>query len=396
MANITKRGNSYRIKAFGGYDRNGNQIVKTLTWKPEKGMTKKQIEKEVNRQAVLFEERVKNEPEEVCKISFKDLADEWLDLVSATKELKISTIERLKGCRERTYKAIGDIDADEVTYQQIQRFIVSLSKDGVNKQTGGGLSSKTQLHYLNLISDVMNYAIKCGLIKDNPCKNVKVVKTEKREREVYTLEEEIALLDRLKAKAPIEYVTMFMIYIYLGLRRGEVMGLEWKDIDFDNGICSIVRTSQYRNSNTGIYTSTPKTKSSLRSLKMPDELITQLKAYKEQQGEKITACGDQWQETDRLFTTWNGRPLSPNQPFFWLERFCKAENLPFKGLHSFRHSFATNAITSGSIDIKTVSAILGHSMPSTTLSIYTHEVAQANAKAMNVVADLFRANKKGA
>ena len=89
----------------------------------------------------------------------------------------------------------------------------------------------------------------------------------------------------------------------------------------------------------------------------------------------------------------NGELLYPSQPFKWLERFCKAENLPFKGLHSFRHSFATNAITSGNIDIKTVSAILGHSMPSTTLSIYTHEVAQANAKAMNVVADLFKTNK---
>ncbi len=393
MANITKRGNSYRIKAFGGYDRNGHQIVKTMTWKPEKNMTARQAEKEVYRQAVLFEERIKNEPEEIVKTRFKDLAEEWLELVSATKELKISTIERLKGCTERTYKVFGNCNVDEITYQQIQRFIVSLSKDGVNQHTGGGLSSKTQLHYLNLISDVMGYAIKCGLIKDNPCKNVKVVKTEKREREVYTLEEEIALLDRLKSKAPIEYVTMFMIYIYLGLRRGEVMGLEWKDIDFENSVCSIVRTSQYRNKNTGVYTSTPKTKSSLRSLKMPDELVKQLKCYKADQDKRKKACGDQWQETDRLFTRWNGEPLYPSQPFKWLERFCKAENLPFKGLHSFRHSFATNAITSGNIDIKTVSAILGNSMPSTTLSIYTHEVAQANAKAMNVVADLFKTNK---
>lgn len=393
MANITKRGNSYRIKTFGGYDRKGHQIVRTMTWKPEKGMTAKQIEKEVNRQAVLFEERVKNEPEKILKTRFKDLAEEWIELVSATKELKISTIERLKSCTERTYKVMGDDYVDEITYQHIQRFIVSLSKDGVNMHTGGGLSSKTQLHYLNLISDVMGYAIKCGLIKDNPCKNVKVVKTEKREREVYSLEEEIALLDRLKNKAPIEYVTMFMIFIYLGLRRGEVMGLEWKDIDFENGICSIVRTSQYRNSKTGIYTSTPKTKSSLRSLKMPDELVEQLKHYKAEQDRRKKLCGDQWQETDRLFTVWNGAPLSPSQPFKWLERFCKVENLPFKGLHSFRHSFATNAITSGNIDIKTVSAILGHSMPSTTLSIYTHEVAQANAKAMSVVADLFKTDK---
>ena len=119
MANITKRGNSYRIKAFGGYDRNGHQIVKTMTWKPEKNMTARQAEKEVYRQAVLFEERIKNEPEEIVKTRFKDLAEEWLELVSATKELKISTIERLKGCIERTYKVFGNCNVDEITYQQI-------------------------------------------------------------------------------------------------------------------------------------------------------------------------------------------------------------------------------------------------------------------------------------
>ena len=89
-------------------------------------------------------------------------------------ELKISTIERLKGCKERTYKFFCNFNVDEITYQQIQRFIVSLSKDGVNQHTGGGLSSKTQLHYLNLISDVMGYAIKCGLITIIPAKMLRL------------------------------------------------------------------------------------------------------------------------------------------------------------------------------------------------------------------------------
>lgn len=401
MATISKKFNrkgevSYRIKVSNGYTYDGKQIIKSMTWKPAENMTKKQIEKELNRQAILFEESVKSGDTPDRRIKFKDLADEWLDLISNTKEMKVSTIERLKTCKDRTYKAIGNVYVDDVTYRHIQHFIVSLSKEGVNNRTGGGLSEKSQKHYLTFVSDVMKYAIKCGIIFDNPCKNVTVVKTGKKEREPYSLEEEIAILDRLKAKAPTEYRLFFMFLIYLGLRRGEALAVEWKDIDFKTGVCSIVRTSLYQNKNTGIYTTTPKTKGSCRCLKLPDELITQLKAFRKEQSIQCVKCGDQWNKTDRLFTTWNGLPMQPYMPYNWLKRFCDKENLPFRGIHAFRHAFATQTIVSGQVDIKTVSSILGHSQTSTTLNIYAHEVAQANAQAMNVVADLIEAKRNSA
>ena len=88
--------------------------------------------------------------------------------------------------------------------------------------------------------------------------------------------EEITLLEHLK-EAHVHYRVFFLFMIYCGLRRSEVCGLEWKDINFDTGICSIVRTSQYRGKNTGIYTSTPKTKSSQRSLQLSNEVLIELK-----------------------------------------------------------------------------------------------------------------------
>ena len=81
--------------------------------------------------------------------------------------------------------------------------------------------------------------------------------------------------------------------------------------------------------------------------------------------------------------------MHPNTAYTWLQRFCESEDLAFYGIHAFRHSFATAAaITSGKVDIKTVSAILGHSQTSTTLNIYAHEIAKTNAAAMNVIADI--------
>lgn len=227
----------------------------------------------------------------------------------------------------------------------------------------------------------MRYAIKCGLITQNPCTGITTVKAPKKERHPYTLEEEVALLERLTEKAPLQYQIIFRFLIYCGLRRDEVLGLEWKDINFETGVCTIQRTSQYRGLGVGVYTSSPKTKSSCRCLKLPDELLKLLRRHKFEQNNIIVQLGDEWHPTDRLFTQWNGLPMFPTCPYNWLQRFCDRENIPFRGLHSFRHAFATEMITSGQIDIKTVSSILGHSEVSTTLDIYTHEVQAATARA---------------
>ena len=366
-----------------------------MTWKPEIGMTERQAEKEVQRQAFIFEEKCKNNLIPEKSVKFKDLAEEWLNLISVTKEQKISSIERLKSCKERTYKAIGNITVDKLSYRQIQQFILSLAQKGVNQKTGEGLSEKTQKHYICFISDVMKYAIKCGLITNNPCKNISVVKTEKKEKAVYSLEELKEILSRINKKAPTDYKIFFMLIAYCGLRRGEALGLEYKDFDFEKGTVSIVRTSNYRNKSTGIYTSTPKTKTSFRTLVLPQEVLQLIPILKSEHTIQKNKCGDLWNETDRLFITWCGQPMHPNTPYTWFERFCEEENLPFKGLHSFRHSFATQAITGG-VDISTVSSILGHSQTSTTLNIYTHAVQTANVRAMNVVADLINGKEKSA
>lgn len=397
MASITKRTNkkgevTYKIRVSCGYQ-NGVQQTKTCSWKPNTGMTKRDIAKALDEQVKLLEQAAENDQNIDFQISFCHLADEWIDLMEQTKSMKQSSIERLKTLRGRTYSAFGNTPVKQLCYRQIQNFIVSLSKPGTNQSTGGGLSEKTQKHYLSFISDVMGYAIRCGIITDNPCKNVITVKTQQAERTPYTLDEEVVLLERLKQKASAQYCAFFMFMIYCGLRRGEVMGLEWKDIDLDSGKCSIVRTSLYQGKNTGVYTTTPKTKNSRRTLIIPDELITQLRLLLEEQNEQRIKCGDQWQESDRLIISWNGTPMHPNSPYYFLYKFCKDEGLPFKGLHSFRHSFATNAIVSGQIDIKTVSAILGHSQVSTTLNIYTHEVAQASAEALNTVADIINGRR---
>lgn len=384
MASVEKRGDSYRIVVSGGYDISGKQIKQQFTWKPKPGMSQKQIEKELERQKVLFEEKVKNEHFVTSSVKFETLAKEWLVQAELEGHLKVLTLKRLKQCQARTYQAIGHLPIGKISTMQIQKFINNLAEDGINQHTGGGLSSKTQKLYLNFISDVMNFAIRCNMISRNPCHGVQVIATKKKERDMYTVEEAQEFLNHLQ-NAPIKYRTFFILAIFSGFRRGELLGLEWKDIDFENCVITIRRTSLYAKEK-GIFEGTPKTEGSYRCLKLPAKVMEALREYKQAQDEDIRKLGDRWHETDRLFTTWDGHPMGPDSVRHWLGKFCKREGLRYVNVHSFRHLNASMLIQNG-VDVRTVSAALGHSQTSTTLNIYAHAFDEAQAKASEAIAD---------
>ena len=113
-----------------------------------------------------------------------------------------------------------------------------------------------------------------------------------------------------------------------------MLGLEWKDVDFENNIISVRRTSNYT-AKQGTYTDTTKTRRSQRSLKFPQEIMDMLKEYKAEQDEQALKCGDKWVETDRLFTKWNGEstriPYEPlkntiNRRFCYIRAVLKPKN----------------------------------------------------------------------
>ena len=361
-----------------------------MTWKPSPGMTENQILKELERQKVLFEEKVKSGKLAEKQIKFEPLAREWLAQAEKEGVLKPLTIKRFKQTQERTYKALGHLYVDRITTRQIQAFINNLAEDGINQLTGAGLATKTQKLYLNFVSDVFKYAIKNGIATDNPCRNVTPIKKPQKERSCYTPEQAIQFLTALENE-PIKYQTFFMLAIYGGFRRGELLGFEWKDINFTNNVITVNRISIYDKG--GMKTGTPKTKKSQRSLKLPQIVFNQLRRYKTWQTEERLKMGDAWHDNDRLFTTWNGEPMGPDTARHWLEKFCKKNDLPFMSIHSFRHLNASLLINSGA-DVKTVSAALGHSQTSTTLDIYTHSFAEAQAKASEAVADALNLQKQ--
>lgn len=393
IARYEKRGNSYRLKVYDGYKADGSQNIKTKTWKPSAGITEKQIQKELERQLILFEEEVKCGNVSNANVKFEIMADKFLEQAELEGELKQLTIERLKDCKERTYKAIGHLRLDRITTMHIQKFINSLAEDGVNKHTGKGLSTKTQKLYIDFISDVFQYAARIGMSVKNPFSGVHAIKMPTKDIDVYNLDEAQKFLDLICEKAPLKYKVFFIIVIFTGFRKGEILGLEWSDIDFENNIISIERTSIYSKER-GIITGSPKTKSGRRSLKVPAAVIDAILELKIEQ-EKIKAdAGDLWNETERLFTSWNGKPMGPDTPRHWLQKFCDKEGLRYVNVHSFRHLNASLLIDGG-CNIKAVSSSLGHAQTSTTLDIYAVAFAKAQAKASEALADSFSLNVGG-
>ncbi len=388
MATIQKRGNSYSIRVSCGYDTKGRQVIQSMTWKPEPTMTPRQVEKELNRQAVMFEEQCLKGYQSKA-IKFEEFAEQWFEEY-AKPNLRNTTYERMLQLRGRVYAAIGHLRMDKITPRQIQAFVNTLSKDGANERTGKPLAPKTIRHNLSLISDVFSYAVKVGVAADNPCSKVTLPKDTPKEKKIYTREEVERFLTLLNSE-PLKYRVFFNLLIYSGFRRGELLGLEWKDIDWDNCVISVRRTSNYTPKK-GIYTDTTKTKKSQRSMKFPKEVIDLLRTFKSEQYSEKERLGTKWQDHDRLFVKYDGRPMNNNTPYFWFNEFCKAHNFRFCDIHSLRHFYASALINEG-VDAAAVSGALGHSVVSTTSNVYCHMLQEARAKVSEAVSNALDFNR---
>lgn len=169
-----------------------------------------------------------------------------------------------------------------------------------------------------------------------------------------------------------------------GLRRAELLGLRWQDIDLDTGVLHIVQTSNYV-SGTGVYVSTPKTEDSTRFLRVSRTAILMLLEYKAWQDDMKAKVGDAWEGTDdRVFTNEVGRPIFPTSLTQWMGKFIKRTGLPSSSVHSLRHTYASLLIADGT-PVVVVSNNLGHAQVSTTSDIYSHIISSAEAKAVEVM-----------
>ncbi len=384
MANIREnkrdgRVVSYRFTVCLGRDANGRQIRRYVTWEIPEGLTPAKARKAAQRAAEDWEDKVRADhqkerelgaayvlPPEKRKDSFSAFVNEvWFPLQVCNGNDKQTTITFYKNMKKLIVEYFDGKVLQEISPIQLQRFLVYLSREYKTRQ-GNSLSPKTIRHYYNVLGMIFSYAEKQGMIAANPMLKVDAPKKDKKPVDALTPE----LAKRffiLLEKSPLEFRCMLQLLVTSGIRRGECLGLKWKDIDQQARTLTIERSAVYT-PESGTILSTPKTADSVRTIPLMFSTLHLLQQLKEQEQKAhpstILKEAFVFHSVNDLFV-----PRDPNSVTRRVKRFMKNNGLPDLSPHDLRHSCATLLLSQGA-DIKSVQEILGHADASTTLNFY--------------------------
>ena len=257
---------------------------------------------------------------------------------------------------------IGKIPLNKLSQNDLQQFYGRLKKSGrkrLTEQYGAGLSDRMVRMCHATCRSALQRAVQDGLIRTNPAEGCKLPPKKAREMQVLARDELQRFLIQAKAEG---YYELFLLDLATGLRRGELLALQWDDLDFETGVLTISKqVSLVRGK---IVMSVPKTKSSIRKLVLPPAVVQVLREYRE-------SVHSRWMFPSPVL---EDLPLNPGSVYDRLQLILEHANCKQVRFHDLRHTFATLALQNG-MDVKTLSAMLGHVSAATTLDIYTHSTS---------------------
>ena len=246
------------------------------------------------------------------------------------------------------------------------------------------LADKTILEHHRLISTILAQAEKEMLVPYNAAAKATPPRTTKKDPNYFQPETISAILEALESE-PLKWRLITHLLIVTGCRRGEIMGLKWEKVDFDNSRVKIDRALVSSKSK-GVFEESTKT-SDIRHLHLPKETMDLLRQHKREQLRLQLANGDRWLHTGYVFTQDNGDHMNPDSITGWLKDFSTRHGLPHINPHAFRHTVASVLLANGT-DIVTVSKQLGHASITTTESFYSHIIEENKAKAADCIANV--------
>ena len=392
MANIQERRDksgkliSYSIRVHRGRGADGKQLKPyTATFEVSPTWAEKSARKKAEAYAATFEKECREGVTSDSKQRFEDYAEYVLSLKEQRGD-KHTTIADYRSMTKRIYPEIGHIKLKNLQAHHLNTLYAHLMQDGVNQRTGGKLSNKTVLRYHRFISIVLAQAVKESIIPFNPAARAEPPKAEKKEAKYLQSADIAAILEALNSE-PIKWKTLVHLLLITGARRGEIIGLKWDKVDFDNNRIYICNTISYT-PDRGVYESTPKTESSKRYVSLPVETMQLLKQYRAWQIQERFRMGEYFVNQGFVFSQDNGSPMHPDSVGKWLTKFCKRHGLPHVNPHAFRHTMASMLYYNG-MDSVSISKRLGHAQVSTTSDIYAHVIAEADKKNADILSEIF-------
>lgn len=393
MANISARKGkdgsvvSYRFRTCVGRDEQYRQIWRTCTIKRPEGLTPAKERREVERLADAWEQEQQESFErngsaqDKSKITLAEFvrAHWWLDHVLDGTHTP-SSIAFYRNMSDDIVAYFGEskklraIDAEAV-----KCYIKYLNTEALTR-SGKPYSAATITRHYQTLRNIINYALRFGYLKDDPCRYLSVKDKPRKETKQIDF---LAPKDAQRFLAALESEPLFWrcfmnVLITCGLRRGEANGLQWGDIDGDTFTLNVARNVTIdKNSPDKIHIGETKGKES-RTVPLSPRVYAMLMTFKHEQEEKYN--GKLLPSAYIFCSTVNPyAPQYPTVPTRWQARFVKRHNLPNVSPHDLRHTAATLALEGGA-DLKQVQQLLGHKDPATTMRFYAGVTEEAERR----------------
>ena len=304
----------------------------------------------------------------LTELSFREVYEEWLrvyrsSVKPATVDGRVSTLKHFI-----ENKGFGDIQIKRITTRDLQNYLIERKEEEL---------STVYLHSIKVsLKLVFDYAVRMNMLKESPVTNLIVPKgTSLDGKRRYLEKNEVqSLLKYAADHAPLQHYVMLYCQLSTGMRVGEMLALQWDDIDFSEGEITINKTL-YKTSKVFKLVA-PKTKGSYRRILIDDHLIKLFKRYKKHQNEVRLKRPSDWWEQDLVFSTLikkPGRPLWSGNVASYFNRMYKAIGIDedITGSHILRHTHITMLIEAG-LDLRSIMERVGHDSSETTLEIYSH------------------------
>lgn len=359
LANIIKRGNTFRIRVFVGCDMNGKQLVKSTTYTPPDGVTPKKAEKLAQEYAFEFERHCKGYSQLNENMRFSELAD-WYFTNYAPQELKESTIYTYKGqYKNHIEPVLGNVKVKDINAPRLTQIMQSYN-----------LNPATVKKLYVIVQSIFRRGAEQGFIRDTPCRNV-ILPKRKKSRKNKALEEDKLkrFMEYLESKPWDEdFKRIIKVLLYTGMRSGECLGLAWEDIDFENNTILINHTLTDIGGKHEL--TDPKTESSIRVVPIQDRTYPFFKKWYEDDNEYLLHTPDGKQFIYRNYYDSYWTPVI---------ELIGCSHKP----HDTRHT-CISMMTEKEVSPTLIKKIVGHSgAMSLTEKVYTHVNVQELLEAIN-------------
>lgn len=314
------------------------------------------------------------------KVTFGQWLDTWLQEY-ARPRVRPTTWEDYRIIVEKHLKpALGEILLKDLRPEHLQKVH--------NEKAASGLSPR-RVRLIHVVThSALKQAVKSRLLAVNPAEATSLPRQPKREIHVLSLEDEKKLLAALEGE---RLGVFFLVALATGLRRGELLGLKWEDVDLKNGVIKVrrsltrVKTAEGK---TELVFQEPKTESSRRMVPLPSPVVSALKAHRRKQAEEKLLLGQDYQDNGFVFCHEDGRPLDPAWVTRNFHRLLKKAGVNDTNFHALRHTYATRLLELNEHP-KVVQELLGHSSIEMTLDTYSHVMPEIKQAAVQKLDALF-------